>query len=219
VKVGYGYQTALDGLKRGILTAEDRMAKAATKAMREAAKELQSRARTEFAGRGLTRRWQTAFFARAKPRLGYSLKASMRGYDRIPWINVLERGGTATGKPLIWIPLPTAPQKIGRKRITPRLYVQQIGPLHSINVPGHPPILAGEALRAGARSVASLKSGARNASARRGGGKGRKTVSVPMFIGLKSAQLRKRVNIDHLYKDIAADLPRLYAQQMLGLGA
>ena len=96
--VGYGYQEALASLKRGVKTAEDRMAKAATKTMREAAKQVESQVRAEIGSHGFSRRWQTSFFARAKPRVGYSLNASMRGYDRIPFVNIFERGGTIRTK-------------------------------------------------------------------------------------------------------------------------
>ena len=78
-------------------------------------------------------------------------------------------------------------------------------------------MLAGDALRAGRTSVASLKAGARNAAGRRSGGKGRRTVSVPMFIGIGSAHINKRVNVDPIYRHVAAELPRLYAQQMTAL--
>ena len=62
---------------------ETAMERAATKAMRDLAKIVEKGARAEIARGGLSRRFQTGFKARAKPRLGYSLKTSMRGYHRI----------------------------------------------------------------------------------------------------------------------------------------
>lgn len=216
MKVVYGYQDALENMKRGLQTAEDRMAKAATKTMREAAKLVEQRGRAAIAAGGLSPRFQRAFFVRAKPRVGYSLKTSMRGYHRIGFANIFEHGGTISpkSKPLLWIPLSSAPQKIGRKRMTPRLYIEQIGPLHYIRRPGKPPLLAGDTLKTGRSSVASLKSGARNANARKEGGKGRRTVSVPIFVGIKQTKISRRLNVDAVYKAVAREVPRLYAEQI-----
>jgi hypothetical protein len=204
------YQSGLDQLKRGAQTAQDRMARALTKAMRDTAKLVETNARAEIARGGLSRRWQKAFFARAKPRVGYSLEPTMRGYIRIGYANIFERGGQIRPKKnLLWVPLPTAP-RLARKRITPSAYVQQIGPLHSINRPGKPPLLAGDAARkpTGRASVASLKTGARRRSA------GRHTESVPIFVGIRAALIPDRLDVDRVYREAAEALPRFFRQRM-----
>jgi len=214
-----GYKAGLDQLKRGVQTAQDRMARAITQAMRDAAKLVESRGKAEIARSGLVSpRWRKAFFARAKPRVGYSLAPTLRGYRRIRYANIFERGGVIhpTKHPFLWLPLPTAPQRLGRKRITPALYIAQIGPLHYIARPGKPPLLAGDALKRpiGKATLGALKTGARHAGARKAGGKGRHTESVPLFIGIKSAHIGDRLDIDRVYRETAEELPRLFRQRM-----
>lgn len=198
--------------------AEREMARAATGAMRDLAKVLQSQVRAEMARGGLTKRFFNKFRVRVKPKAGISLTPSLRGIHPYGFINVFERGGTSMGKPLLWLPLPSAPLKIGGKRTTVKRYIELVGPLRSINVPGEPPMLAGETLRGvapGARAtVASLKTGARNAAARRSGGKGRRTVMVPLFVGVKATHLAARLRVGPIYEKARDQLPALYAARM-----
>lgn len=212
------YQSGLDQLKRGARTAQERMARALTKAFRDMAKLVEAGARAEIARGGLSARWQKAFFARAKPRVGYSLNPTMRGYMRIGYANIFERGGAIRPikGPFLWVPLSSAPQRIGRKRITPKLYTQTVGPLHYIARPGKAPLLAGDALKrpTGKATLGSLKTGARHVAARQAGGKGRHTESVPIFVGIKAANIRDRLDVDRVYREAARVLPRLYRQRM-----
>lgn len=194
------------------------MERAATKAMRETAKNVQVRARAEIQ-RGIGARNARSFFARAKPRSGYSLKTSMRGYLRIGYLNIFERGGTIKPKSAryLWVPLPNAPQKIARKRITPKLYIAQIGPLQFVHPAGKKPLLMGQVTgrATGKLTAGRLKTGSRNRLARRAGGKGRRTVSVPIFVGLSTATIKDRLNVDRVYREARANLPKVYAEQML----
>lgn len=189
------------------------MERAATRAMRETAKAVEAAGRAEIA-RGLGARVGKAFFARAKPKSGYSLKTSMRGYLRIGYLNIFERGQAIAPKrgPWFWIPLPNCPQKIGRKRISPKLYIQNIGPLHLIKRPGKPAMLAGDVSgnAAGPLTVGRLRTGARNRIGRRG----RRTVRVPLFVAVNHAQMPKLVNVDPIYREATARLPQVYAGQM-----
>jgi len=157
---------------------------------------------------------------RAKPRVGWSIAPTMRGYLKggLPQImNIFERGGTIHARHTwMYVPLPWAPQKIGRKRATPTLYEATIGPLFRVERPGKGPLLMGQVTRrtAGKVSVGVLKTGARNAAARKSGGKGRKTVAVPIFVGIKTAKVADRLNVDRVYRESAKELPRLYLERM-----
>lgn len=198
------------------------MERAATKTMRETAKQVERDGRAEIARSGLSRRFVTGFRARAKPRQGYSLKTSMRGYHRIGFVNIFERGDTIRGKrsPLIWLPLPSAPEKINRRRITPKLFQEQIGGLHTISRPGRAPLLAGYSTREvgprGKATIAQLRAGARNAEqrGRRGRGRRARAVSVPLFVGVTAAHIRDRLDVDRAYRQATQRLPRIYDQQM-----
>jgi hypothetical protein len=142
----------------------------------------------------------------------------LTGRHKIGYANVFERGATIRGHPLLWIPLPSAP-RLGKKRITPRLYFQSIGPLHLIRRPGKAPLLAGDALRSPARgrpvSAGILRTGARNA---RGGASAsrrrRRTVSVPIFVGVPIVHVAKRFEVSEIYDAVKAQLPALYKKRL-----
>jgi len=216
----YRYLEALEALKDGARTAEEKMAKAITGAFRDLAKDIEQKGRAHIAAEGFGKRWQKGFRVRAKPRVAWDLHPSLRGYlyGISGMMNIFERGGTIhpKDKPYMWVPLPNAPQRIGRNRATPAQYNAQIGPLFMVERPGQAPLLMGQATRrpAGKVSVAVLKTGAKNAAGRKAGGKGRKTVAVPIFVGIKTAHVRDRLNMDRIYREARKDLPKYYFARM-----
>lgn len=194
---------------RALKEEEKAIARAVTTTFRQAAKEIETAARANIAGAGFSRRWQTAFRTRVTPRQ-FSLQPRIRGTHSIRYVNIFERGGHIPGKPLLWLPLPTAPAKIAGKKTTAALYVKTVGPLVSINRPGKPPLLAGRTARqamVGRRvGLVSLRTGARRAAA------GRRTVLVPLFVGIRQVQIRKRFNVSPIYDRVRARLGELYQQ-------
>ncbi len=203
---------------------QQKLARAVTGAFRDGAKELQAQTRTAITSAGLGPRFARQFKAFAFPRRQFSLSPVIRGWharafkrSRIGhYANIFARGGTIHGKPLLWIPLPTAPKRIAGQRPTPRLYVKEIGPL--VRLHGHgAPLLGGQSLRAvegRSATVAQLKTGARNAHNRAAGGKGRATVTVPMFVGLPSVRIPRKLNMDAIFGRVRQDLPALFRQRM-----
>lgn len=192
-------------------------------AFQDLAKQVQQQGRAEIARSGLSRRWQTGFKTYVFPRRpGAAGELAMRGQHRIGYANVFERGARISGKPLLWIPLPTAPAKINGKPTTAAEYVHAIGPLHSINRPGKPPLLAGYVMRAtpGRRvTVAQLRTGQRNTRRRQaraafGGRLGARPVSVPLFVGLPAVRIRDRLDISRVYDQARRDLPNLYVKRL-----
>jgi hypothetical protein len=187
------------------------------------AKQVQTQGRAAIASAGLSRRWQTGFKTYVFPRRpGAAGELAMRGQHRIGYANVFERGARISGKPLLWIPLPTAPAKINGRPTTAGLYVRSVGPLHSINRPGRPPLLAGYAMRATPGrpvTVAQLRTGQRNSRRRQaraafGGRLGARPVSVPLFVGLPAVHIRDRLNISAIYDRARQDLPNLYVKRL-----
>lgn len=190
------------------------------------AQQVQRQGRAEIARSGLSRRWQTGFRTYVFPRRpGGRGELAMRGQHRIGYANVFERGARISGRPLLWIPLPTAPKRINGKPTTAREYVRSIGPLHSINRPGRPPLLAGYVMRRIGRSnisVAQLRTGQRNARRRQaraafGGRLGARPVSVPLFVGLPAVRIRDRLNISRVYDRARRDLPNIYNKRLAEL--
>lgn len=199
---------------KDVLDYEQPIARALTKTFRAAAKDIEREGRSRIAAGGLSRRFQTGFRVFAFPRRQFSMKPEIKGTHKIGFINIFETGGVIRGKPLLWIPLPSAPAKIGGKRITPKLYIDQVGPLISIQRPGKPPLLAGRALRAPAAgrpaSLATLRTGARRAAA----GRGRRPVAVPLFIGVRQTHIPKRLNVSPVYDKARAGMAERFDRQM-----
>lgn len=202
---------------RDVMSWQQPIAKALTKTFREAARTIETGGRANIAAAGLGAKAAREFRVFAFPRRQFSMNPALKGTHRRGYFNIFERGGTIPGKPLIWIPLPSAPAKIGGKRITPKLFVEQVGPLVSISRPGKPPLLAGQALKAvsGGRraTIGQLKTGARRTAARRAGGRGRRAVAVPLFVGVRSAKIRKRLAISPIYDRVRAQLGEIYLRQ------
>lgn len=223
------YQHSKEEWKAAARSIRGTIAGATRAAFQDLAVQVQRQGRAEIARSGLSRRWQTGFRTYVFPRRivpGATTELAMRGQHRIGFANVFERGARIGGKPLLWIPLPTAPKRINGRPTTAGSYVRNVGPLHSINRPGRPPLLAGYAMRApsGGRSasVAQLRTGQRNARRRQaraafGGRLGARPVSVPLFVGLPAVRIRDRLNISAVYERARRDLPNLYAKRLAEL--
>lgn len=203
------------------------LARAVTGAFRDGARMIQAEGRAAILSAGLGPRFARQFRAFAFPRRQFSLSPAIRGWHARGWrnsrlgryANIFAHGGTIHARHgLLWIPLPTAPRLTGGRHLTPAIYAAEIGPLVSLRG-ARRPILAGQSLRAvvGRRaSVAQLRTGARNAAARRTGGKGRRTVLVPIFVGVTSAHIEKRVDIDGIFARVNARLPGMFEARMAG---
>lgn len=192
-------------------------------AFRDLAKQVQQGGRAEIARGGFSRRWQIGFVTSLvppRPTPG-AIGLTMRGRHRAGFMNVFERGASIRGKPLLWIPTSAAPARIGGKRPTPRRYQQQIGRLQFVRRAGKPALLMGQSLKAIApgrhATVSQLRTGARHSDARRGGQRGRRTVSVPMFVGMPAVRIRDRFDVSAVYERGRQALPGLYAKRVAEL--
>lgn len=206
---------------------EKPMARAVTNAFRDAAKGIQAEGRAAILSGGLGPRFARQFRVFAFPRRQFSLAPALRGWHARGWrhsrigryANIFAHGGTIKGKPLLWIPLPTAPKLTGGRRLTPTIFEHEIGPLISMRRTRRP-ILAANSLQPGngrKLTAASLKTGARNAASKRAGGKGRRTYLVPVFVGVSSVHIEKRVDIDGIFTRWNARIPELYANRLNAL--
>lgn len=203
---------------------QQRMARAITTSFRDGAKRLQIETRSAILSSGLGKRFARQFRAFGYPRRQFSMEPTIRGWHAkgwrgtrgIPYANIFARGGTIKGKPLLWIPLPTAPVKIDGKHPTPKLFIQNIGPLTRLKGTRRP-LLAGDSLRGiegRHATVGQLKTGARHVKERASGGRGRKTVKVPMFVGVASARIPARVNMTRIFADVQRQLPDLFVERL-----
>jgi Family of unknown function (DUF6441) len=190
------------------------VAHAATAAMDTTVTEVSTGGRGVIRAAGFSKKWQNGWRVRRYPVKGDSLDPAIWAFHKIPYAAVFQDGATIKGSPLLWLPLPTAP-KIGRKKMTAALYIKSIGPLHRINRPGKAPLLAGYVRsfsKAGKATVARLKGGEKRRRER--GTRG--LISVPMFVGIPQAKIRKRFNFSPMWRKALATLSAQYARNLRG---
>ncbi|RWH86453.1 MAG: hypothetical protein EOR77_21635 [Mesorhizobium sp.] len=189
---------------------KDPIAFAGTAAISEAGDIVKREGRADIAAAGFSKRWQNALRVNVYPRRKYSINAAALIFHNIRYAGVFEEGATISGRPRLWLPLPTAPKRAGRKKMTPALYVKTIGPLFSIERPGKPPLLAGRI----ATNRRGSKTGKVSLSALKRGGAGAPSTLVPLFIGIDRVNIRDRFSIRQITERAAARLGALYLKHL-----
>lgn len=194
---------------------EDRqhaMAAAATEAVREAGVNALDRGRLSIArARGrFGKGWQQGLRLLTFPRRGVSLGAAALVYHKIRYAGIFEDSGTIHGKPVMWLPLRSAPKTIGGRKLTPKLFVQMVGPLYKVEIPGRLPILVAKiaSKTAKGRRVTNINL----AAMRRGASEGGRT--VPVFVGIPVAEIPKTFDVTSAVERAAAELPELYVRNL-----
>lgn len=170
-------------------------------------------ARADIAAAGFGPRWQNTLRVNVFPRGGrLSTHPTVQVYHVIPYSGIFETGGPISGNPLLWLPLPDTPKRIGRQRVTPELFVRSVGPLIPIIRPGRRPLLAA--------NISTNRSGQRGPgsppvtlSALRRGARGGPKEAVPMFIGIDAVTLRDRFSVREIVEGVADRMPALFAAE------
>jgi hypothetical protein len=184
------------------------IAEAATGAILLAAAEVKVKARADIAAAGFSRGWQYALRVEVSPRRPrVSANAAAYVFHKIDYAGVFEEGAHIRGDPYLWLPLDGAPARVGRFRITPRLYNQRVGPLDFIPRPGKPPLLAARvrATRRRLEKKVSLRLLRRGTEAKRG-----EIRSIPMFVGIKATTIRARFHISRIVQEARDRLAEFY---------
>jgi hypothetical protein len=181
------------------------MAVAAQGAIAAAGAIVKSEARADISAAGLGAGFVKALRVDIYPKGRNSLNATAHIYHKIPYAGVFEDGAIIRGRSRLWIPLQSTPQRYGRKPMTPELFRKSIGPLSFVKRPGKHPLLVAKAKKGKNMTKVSL-------ARFRSGGKGEgPLVSVPVFVGLDSVSIRKRLNITGIVRAARDRLPQLYA--------
>jgi hypothetical protein len=198
------------------------IASAATGGMRQTIDQVKAKGRSAIAAAGFGTKWQNALQAKTYPSTGISMEPAGWIYHKIAYAGIFEDGARIAGSPYLWLPTRGIPATIGGKRMTPRNFIAQIGPLHSVRAAGKPPMLAAY-MQAGGRSIgkvtlAKLRAGSAlgrlGVRSRRGGFGGRGVVSVPVFIGVSMVNIRARFNLRPIFRQAAADIGSAYLQNL-----
>lgn len=105
------------------------------------------------------------------------------------YANVFETGAVIKGDPIMWIPLPAAPRKLGRGRPTPDEFRARGYELILLQRPGKNPVLLATtaANKRGKGSKATIK----NLDAGKAGG----GATVPVFVGIRVSRLKKKYSV------------------------
>lgn len=187
------------------------IANAAQGAIVWAADTVKTDGRAAIGAAGFSTRWQNALRVNVFPKTGASIDAAAYVFHKIPYADVFEAGAMIRGRPILWVPLPGTPKKLGSgqfsKRITPALYADKIGPL--VLLPNTKrPILAAPV--SGRRPPVGPQRQITPAALRRGAaGRGRVTM-VPLFVGLDAVSIRKRFSISAIVDRASAGLATAY---------
>lgn len=195
---------------------QDTLARAATATMRDVAALGKKAGRAAVAAGGFSKKWENAIQSKVFPPNRNSLHPAATVYSKIPYAGIFQTGGTITPKrsALLWIPLSNVPVFAGGRRMTPAMFVQTIGPLYSINRPGHRPLLAAVIRSTDARfskgvSLSQLRRG-RNPH-------GRGTVRlVPIFVGISSVSETQKFDVLGAVRAVASQIPALYQKNLQG---
>jgi hypothetical protein len=191
--LGVKYDTKAEAMPAAFISMADPMAAAATAAITEVGMLAKTGGRASIAAAGFSTRWQNAYRLTIYPKRGkLSIDAAAYLKHNIPYSLVFEQGAVIRGRPMLFIPLSTTPRKLGTRRLTPKLYQREIGPLFTIKRLGKPPLLAAK-IRvsktfSGKPTLSQLKRGVA------AGGRGR-IISKPLFVGVSQVSLSKRFNV------------------------
>lgn len=182
------------------------IARAATKAVGDATKLAQSRGKTALASAGMGSRFQKALQAKLYPPHGESLNPIGIVALKIGYASVFEEGATISGKPLLWIPLPSVPNGPNGNPLSPKEYGARVGGLVTLRVPGKPPMLAG--IINSADQARITKSGKINKRAIKSAQqRGRLT---PLYIGVHSITEPKKYDLKSIFREAGDEIPALY---------
>jgi hypothetical protein len=206
------YSAVTGQFQQAMLDITKPIATAATATIKQAANQIKVKGRARIASAGFSSKWQNAFRVEVFPQHGVSMHPAALAHHNIPYAGIFAKGGSIAGTPLLWIPVSNAPTKIAGRRMTPRNYIQLVGPLHSLVVPGKPPMLAAymKGRRGSKLTLSKLRAGA--ALARLGvrksksdlGGMG--VVSVILFVGVSSVRIRQRFGLNDVFREAVAGL-------------
>jgi hypothetical protein len=189
------------------------MAKALTGAMKDVGKLGRDRGRQAIAAAGFSDRFANSLVAKLPTQ--DSLAPTAYIHTTINYADVFERGAVITGKPYIWLPLPTVPAGPGRPHMTPKQYVQNVGPLVTMHRAGKPPML-------GARvAIGSLRPQPfgrfvgrrvlrRGISMRHAA---QQTQVIPLFVGVPSVSIPKKFDVHAAVQEVFSHLDEFYRQQ------
>lgn len=190
---------------------ERTVATATTLAMKDVQSAVKVKGRANIAAAGFSRRWQNALRVDQYPKTGISINAAVFLYHNIQYAGVFEDGATIRGRPMLWLPLPGTPKKVNRQKMTPEKFQTEVADLVSMRTRSGKPLL-GARVRLSKAQQAQSRPRITMAKLRRGVlGRG-KLATIPMFHGIPTARINKKLNIREICAQARDSIPALYAK-------
>lgn len=189
------------------------IAAACTAAIRDAEVILKKRSRAAIGAAGFGSRWQNTLRTRSFPEGDRtSIDAAAFLWHKIPYAGVFQDGATIAGNPLLWLPLSSAPKRIGRNRFSAAGAVQAGVNLISMRSRTGRPLLGARVRLTRAQAEASDPPRLTLAKLKRGATGRGVARTIPLFVGVSSVKIRKRFDIDAEASRVRDMLPGLYYQ-------
>lgn len=222
----FSFDAASDLFAREAERIYDPIAEASSAAIRQAADQIKVRGRANIAAAGFGPKWQNTLRVDVYPKGNrVSANAAALVWHKIGYADVFEAGATIKGSPLLWLPLPSTPKKVGRQKLTPARFANEVGPLVSLTrntskpLLGAPMVVTASAARRGAPYKVTLPALRRGASAARRNDKSTRIVvrTIPLFHGVRQVTLRRRFSISDIIRGVVDDLPAFYRSALKGV--
>jgi len=192
------------------------MAKALTGAMRDVGKLGRERGRQAITAAGFSNKFANSLVAKLPAK--DTLAPTAYIHTTINYADLFETGAIITGKPYLWLPLPTVPAGPGRPHMTPKQYVENVGPLVTMHRAGKPPMLGARVAISAPRPqpfgrFVSRRILRRGISMR---GATQRTQVIPLFVGVPAVNIPKKFDVHAAVVDAFGHLDDFYRRQFPG---
>ncbi len=168
---------------------EKTMAHAMTATVKQMATETRDGIRQSISAAGFGSHWVNSIKFKMLEK-GDVLNPDAWVHSTINFSDVFETGKHIVGNPLLWLPLPAVPPWPGdpTRQMSPRKYIQTVGPLVTIRRPGKTPLLG-----AIVESRSKRRPGRRLSIQRITSASPHTTrTMVPLFVGVSAVEIEKR---------------------------
>ncbi len=186
------------------------IAKGATQAMRKIGGLAVDAGRQAISAGGFSSKFARTLRAINKPKSGFVLNPSVYIHSTINYADIFETGKTisVSGKKYLWMPLPSVPPIKGRPHMTPKQYIQNVGPLVLMWRTGKAPMLGATVRRTPkAQPFGRFASRAQLRKGKTGRGV---TETIPLFVGVQTVVIPKKFDVKGAIKDAAEDIAKAY---------
>jgi hypothetical protein len=189
---------------------------ASERAVEDVERSFKADARGEMAKAGFSRRFQNA--TRTRVYKGADARNALGAvflWHRSEWAGVHEEGATIHGKPTLFLPLRNTPKKVrGRTMSVENYRIAGLSDLFPIKSKSGKTLLAAK-VRLPKTQADKREPKVSMAALRRGTAPGRGVIrSVPLFVGVRSVTIPKRLNVTGAAERARDALPQLYLRHL-----